>query len=343
MWQRKKNGALRLCVDLKVDINCKVMNEDYPIPDMETIFHNLHETIYHNLQNLYQIELEEDLKEICTINISQGLFKMCRLPQGLKNSSSVFQNCIESTLKGIKVVVIFQDDVLVYTTTRDQYEKRMLAIKSRLRDQNFTIDEKKSNSKPVSGVSFLGYCVSKEGIAPDPKLVEKIKNAKPPSNMKQLESFVGLASFYGRMIPDFATKMLTLNEIRNEEFRWENEEQKGFENIKNELCANHLVQPNSLTKEATVTTNASEKAIGGLFSQEGHPVTYATRKLSQGEQNYSNIERQALEIVFVVTILKQFLLGRRITLQADHKLLKYFSPQTKEFRKQHPQELRDGR
>ena len=145
--------------------------------------------------------------------------------------------------------------------------------------------------------------------------------------MKQLESFVGLANFYGRMIPDFAPKMLPLNEIRKEEFRWEKEEQNAFENIKNELCANPPVQPYSLTKEATVTTDASEKAIGGVLSQEGHPVIYVSRKLSQTEQNYSNIEREALAIVFVVTRLKQFLLGRRFTLQTDHKPLKYlFAP-----------------
>ena len=331
VWQRKKNGALRLCVDLKVHINGKVMDEDYPIPDMETIFHNLHGASYFGKIDLsdayYQIELDEDAKEICTINTSQGLFKMCRLPQGLKNSSSIFQNCIESTLKGIKGVVIFQDDLLVYGTTKDQYEKRMLAVKSRLHEKNFTINEKKSNSKPVSSVSFLGYSVSKEGIAPDPKHVEKIKNAKPPSGLKQLESFIGLANFYGRMIPDFVTKMLPLNEIRKEEFRWDKEEQNAFENIKNEFCANPLVQPYSLTKEATVTTDASEKAIGGVLSQEGHPVIYVSRKLSQAEQNYSNNEREALAIIFVVTRLKQFLLGRRFTLQTDRKPLKYiFAP-----------------
>ena len=130
---------------------------------------------------------------------------MCRLPQGPKNSSSIFQNCIESTLKRIKGVVIFQDDVLVHGTTKDQYEKRMLAAKCWLREKIFTINEKKSNSKPVSSVSFLGYSVSKEGIAPDPK------NAKPPISMKALESLVGLANFYGRMIPDFATKLLTIH------------------------------------------------------------------------------------------------------------------------------------
>ena len=103
------------------------------------------------------------------------------------------------------------------------------------------------------------------------------------------------------MIPVFSTKMLPLKEIQKEQFRWEKEEQKAFENINNELCANLLVQPYSLTKKTTVTTDASENAIGGVLSQEGHPVIYASRKLSQAEQNYSNIEREALAIIFVVT------------------------------------------
>ena len=111
-------------------------------------------------------------------------------------------------------MVIFKDDVLVFRTTKDQCRKRMLAVKSRLLEKHFTIIEKKSNSKPVPSVNFLGYSVSKERIAPDPKHVEKFKNAKPPSKMKQLESFVGLANFFGQMIPDFATKMLSLNEIQ---------------------------------------------------------------------------------------------------------------------------------
>ena len=136
-------------MDLKVHINGKVMDEDYPTPDMESIYYNLHGSSYFGKIDIsdayYQIELYKDAKEICTINTSQGLFKMCRLPHGLKNSSSIFENCIESTLKGIKGVVIFQDDVLVYGTAKHQYEKRMLAVKSRLPEKNFTINEKKSN------------------------------------------------------------------------------------------------------------------------------------------------------------------------------------------------------
>ena len=280
-----------------------------PITEMETIFHNLHGASYFGRIDLsdayYQIELDDEAKDICTINTSQGLFKMCRLPQGLKNSSSIFQNCMESTLKGIKGALIFQGDVLVYGTIKEQFDKKMREVKSRLREKKFTINEKKSNSKPVDSVSFLGYSISKEGIAPDPKHVEKIKNAKAPTNNKQLESFVGLANFYGRMIPDFATKLLPLKNMRNSDFSWGKMQQKTFEDIKNELCANPLVQPHSLQKGATVTTDASEKTIGVVLSQEGHPVIYVSKKLTPEEQNYSNIKREALAIVFVVTRLKQ--------------------------------------
>ena len=222
----------------------------------------------------------------------------------------------------------------------------MLAVKSRLREKNFTINEKKSNSKPVDSVSFLGYSISKEGIAPDPKHVEKIKNAKARTNNKQLESFVGPANFYGRIIPDFATKMVPLNNMRNSDFSWGKMQQKAFEDIKNDLCGIPIVQPYSIQKEATVTTDASEKAIGGVLSQDGHPVIYVSRKLTPAEQNYSNIKGEALAIVFVVTRLKQFLPGRRFTLQTDHKPLKYlFAPDEeipKMGNKQHQRESQDG-
>ena len=142
-------------------------------------------------------------------------------------------------------------------------------------------------------------------------MLKKIKKAKAPTNNKQLESFVGLVNFYRRMIPDLARKMLPLNNMRNSDFSWGKMQQKAFEDVNKELCANPLVQPYSLQKEATVTTEASEKVIDGVLSQEGHPFIYVSRKLNPAEQNYSNIEREALAIVFVVTRLKQFLLGRR--------------------------------
>ena len=95
----------------------------------------------------------------------------------------------------------------------------------------------------------MGYYISKEGKAPNPKHVKKIKNAKAPTNNKQLESFVGLANFYGRMIPACATKLLPLNNMRNSDFSWGKMQQKAFEEIKNDLCANPLGQRSKATQK----------------------------------------------------------------------------------------------
>ena len=112
--------------------------------------------------------------------------------------------------------------MLLYGTNKEQFDKKMLAVRSRILEINLPFFVKKSNlySKPADSVSFLEYSISKEGISPDLKHVEKMKNVKAPTNNKQLESSVGLAIFNGRMIPDFATKMLHLNSMRNSDFSW---------------------------------------------------------------------------------------------------------------------------
>ena len=218
VWQRMKNGALRLCVDLKVHINGKVMNEDYPIPDMETVFHNLHGASYfgkiHSSDAYYQIELEEDAKEKYAQSTHRNDCSRCagflRAYRTLHQSSRIALSKLskESRVWSSSKTTPWYMEQQMINTRNECLQSRVGYVKKK-----FTFNEKKSNSKPVSTVSLLGYSVSKEGIAPDPKHVEKIKNAKLPSKIKQLESFVGLANFYGRMIPDFTTKMLPLNEI----------------------------------------------------------------------------------------------------------------------------------
>ena len=123
-------------------------------------------------------------------------------------------SCKYYTLKGIKAVVNFQDDVLLYRTTKEQYEKRLLAFKSPLREKNFTINEKQSDFKAISSVSFLGYSDSKKKQEPNLQQVDKMRNAKAPLNIKILELFVGLRSFY-------LQKRYLLTIFKINYFRWE--------------------------------------------------------------------------------------------------------------------------
>ena len=112
----------------------------------------------------------------------------------------------------------------------------------------------------------MGYSISKEGIAPDPKHVEKIKNAKSPTNNKQLESFFELANFYGRMVSEFATKTLSLIKMRIIDLSWGKMQQKAIGDIKNELCANPLVQPYTLQIQLLLTP--LKKPLAGFFRKK---------------------------------------------------------------------------
>ena len=122
VWQRKKDGSFRRCADFKVHVNDKIITEDYPPPDMETLVHEQEGSKFYVkidlLSAYYQIMLVDAAQEICVINTTLGLFKFFRLPQGMKNASRMFQRTTENTLKGLAGTICFQDAVLVHRRTK---------------------------------------------------------------------------------------------------------------------------------------------------------------------------------------------------------------------------------
>ena len=134
-------------------------------------------------------------KRLCNQHIAM-VFQDIQFPSsGLKDFFVRLPRFHRINSQGIKGSVIFQADVLSYGTTKEQYEKRMLAVNSRLSEINFTIHKKKSQTQPILCVNFLAYSFSKKGIEPGPKHDVEVKNSKVPSNQKQLEYCVGTAKF----------------------------------------------------------------------------------------------------------------------------------------------------
>lgn len=244
----------------------------------------------------------------------------------MKNSSAIFQRTIEKILEHISGLVIYQDDILIHAKSENELAKRVSCVLSRLAQKDVTVNKEKSVLNARS-IKFLGYLLSKEGIRPDPEIVSKITSCKPPQNKGELESFLGLINFFGRMIKDFARMTQPLNQLRRKDvpFNWTSKQQLSFEKLLEALSSNPVLQSYSLQDEATVTTDASEKAIGAVLTQDGKPVMFISRSLSDTEQRYSNIEREALAIVWSCQRLRNLLLGRHFTLVTDHQpLLKIY-------------------
>jgi len=332
VWVRKSNNGLRLCADFKATLNPRIMNDSYPTPSIEQIFAGINGASYFSkidLQSAYnQIELDEPSKKLSIINTSKGLYTLNRLQMGMKNSSAIFQRTIEQILSGISNVIIYQDDILLYENSKEHLKKLQDCVIKRLKEHNVTINFSKSITM-VNEISYLGYKINSNGIQPDEQLTQKVKAINVPNSKADVERFMGLVNYFGRLIPNVAEISSPLNDLRKRStnFKWSEECDDAFNKLKNILSSNPVVKPFDINEKCILTTDASKVSIGSVLMQNNRPVIYASRKLTKAEQNYSNIEREALAIFWSVRRLKNFLLGNHFEINTDHKpLIRIFAP-----------------
>ena len=177
-------------------------------------------------------------------------------------------------------------------------------------------------------VVYLGMTISAVGISPTREKVHAIQNAAPPANVSELQSFIGTANFLRKFVPGFAKICFPLYKLlrKGTQWTWGKDEQNAFVNIKSALCSDSVLRHYNCNAELVLQCDASSIGIGAVLLQPGadgslEPVAYASRTLNQAEQNYSQLERESLAIVFGVTKFRQYLLGRQFKLLTDHKPL----------------------
>ena len=142
---------------------------------------------------------------VCVINTMLGLFKLLRLPEGMKNASGMFQRTTENTLKGLVGTICFKDDILVHGRTKSHCEKRWRAVQDHLNNKGFTINEIKSGNI-MENITFLVFTISGSGVEPDDCLVNKVREIHSPQTVKEVGYLRGLVNFYSRFIPNFPSK-----------------------------------------------------------------------------------------------------------------------------------------
>jgi hypothetical protein len=229
---------------------------------------------------------------------------------------------MENILGDLQGVIVYQDDILIPATSRNALARRVSSVLKRLEEKSVTINTEKSIMF-LESLSFLGHLITSCGIQPDPQIAQKILSCKSPRDRNELYSFLGLINFFGRFIPNFARQAAPQHQLRRKDtpFAWTSAQQSAFDSLLRCIASPPLLHSYSLSEEATLTTDASESAIAGVLTQNVTPVKYVSRGLSAAERNYSNVEREALAVVWSALRLRQFLLGRHFTLVADHQPL----------------------
>ena len=258
---------------------------------------------------------------------TQGLYRPTRLPFGVSSPSAIFQSKIEQVLQGIPMVVCRVDDILISGKDDQEHLSNLSEVSTRLESASLGLKLSKCQFMQPT-VEYLGYWIDAQGLHPIEKKVEAIRHAPGPENQQQLRSFLGMINYYSKFISNYLTITHPLNEVLKDrvEWKWSEDQQKSFQQLKDKLSNAPVLTHFSDTLPLKLDTDASQYGIGAVISHvlpsgEERLIAYALRTLSKSERNYSQIEKEVLSIIFGVKKFHQYLYGRKFLLVMDHKSL----------------------
>ncbi|CAI7906401.1 unnamed protein product [Closterium sp. NIES-54] len=182
-------------------------------------------------------------------------------------------------------------------------------------------------------LEFLGHIISEARAEIDPKKLDTVKAWHPPTNITELQSFLGFVNYVRRFIPDMARLTAPLTDLlrKGVAFTWGEKEHAAFSTLKNVLCSPPVLRIADPNRPFEVVTDASDIAIGDVLLQDFgnglRPIAYESRKLHPPEKNYPIHDREMLAIVHAFKVWRCYLTGADVTVRTDHKSLQYLHAQ----------------
>lgn len=328
---RKANGSIRICGDYSTGLNNALQPNDYPLPVPDDIFASLagmrHFSII-DLSNAYlQIEMDEDSKNLLTVNTHRGLFKFNRLAPGVRPATGAFQKIMDSMTAGLTGVRVYLDDILVGGATEEEHLHNLHAVLERIRDYGFHLQLSKCRFF-MDEIKYLGHVVNSSGIRPDPAKLQAISTMPPPKNVPELRSYLGAVNYYAKFVSEMHRLRHPMDQLlkANAQWNWTKDCQRAFEEFKRLLSSDLLLTHFDPRHEIIVAADASNTGIGACLMHRLPTgaikvVQHRSRSLTPAEKNYGQIEKEGLALVFGVMKFHSMIYGRHFTLQTDHKPL----------------------
>lgn len=329
---KKDNKEVRICVDFKRTLNPNLETSCCSLPIPADIYASLSGSKVFTVIDLkgayQQLEVDDSSKELLTINTHLGLFRFLRLTYGVKTAPGMFQAFMESVLAGVRNTKCYLDDILISGNSLEDCHNNVIEVLQRLQKYNIKVNRKKCEFFKTK-IQFLGHVIQESGISPCEDKLQAIKNTPNPNNVMQVKSYLGLLNYYGQFIPMLSSKLKPLYDLCKKEvpFVWSEECEKSFKESKELLVSDKILVHYDPNLPLIVTCDASSYGVGAVLSHRVNgldkPIMFASSTLSNAEKGYSQIEREALAIMFAVKKFHKFVFGRQFTLVTDHQPLQY--------------------
>lgn len=355
---RKKNGSIRLCIDYR-KLNLRTIRDAYALPNIEETFTALSGAKWFSVMDLksgyYQVEVAENDKPKTAFVCPLGFYEFNRMPQGVTNAPSTFQRLMEKCVGDLHLneVLVFLDDLIVFSDTLEEHENRLMKVLTRLRDYGLKLSPEKCHFFK-SSVKYLGHIVDAHGVHTDPEKISALKSWPRPSTFKELKCFLGFAGYYRRFVEGYSKIAKPLNHLTagyrppkkkgkiykrepprlahspNQPLaeKWTEECETAFQMIIQKLTSAPILAFANPQLPYVLHTDACHDGLGAALYQvqEGklRVIAYASRGLSRSEQNYPTHKLEFLALKWAVCEkFSDYLYGSSFTVLTDNNPLTY--------------------
>lgn len=334
-----KTDKVRICLDAR-KLNSVTVPFAYPLPIIGGLLSRLSDTVYISSVDLknafWQIPLDEESREKTAFTIpGRPLYEFRVMPFGLSNAAQrlcqLMDRVIPSQFRDR--IFVYLDDLLIFSSNFEEHLKLLDIVAERLKWANLTINIKKSKFC-FKELRYLGYIVGNKMLKADPKKVAAIVDYPIPRSLKQLRSFVGMASYYRRFVKDFSTITTPLTNCMStmRKFSLTPEAIESFSSIKLALTTAPVLVNPDFSKNFIIACDASTSGVGGVLEQldeknEPRPICYYSHKLNKAQKNYSITELECLAAVQSVKFFRPYVEGHSFKIITDHASLQWLMQQ----------------
>jgi hypothetical protein len=275
----KRDGSWRMCIDSQA-INKITVKYRFPIPRLHDMLDMLAGAKVFSKLDLHsgyhQIRIRPGDEWKTAFKTNEGLYEWLVMPFGHSNALSTFMRVMNQVLKPFisKFIVVYFDDILIYSQNTEEHLKHVREVLSVLRDNKLYLNLKKCTFL-TDKLLFLGFIVGAEGIQADEEKVRAIREWLTPTIVEQVRSFHGLATFFRRFIRNFSSLVAPITEcLKKGQFQWVAEQEANFAVIKERLSTAPVLALPDFKNLFEVDCDASIVGIGAILSQEGRPIEF---------------------------------------------------------------------
>ncbi|KAE8269715.1 hypothetical protein A4X09_0g2624 [Tilletia walkeri] len=339
LFVKKRDESLRLCVDYR-GLNAISIKNRNPLPRIDQLRDSTRRARFFTkidlraAYNLLRVASGEEWKTAFRTHF--GLYETLVMPFGLTNAPPVFQAFITDVLRSHigKYAAVYLDDILIYSDTIDEHWTHVRAVLADLLSANlFAKLEKCDFAQPR--VEFLGFFIGQGTLEMDPSKLSTIKEWPLPSNIKQIQQFLGFCNFYRRFVSRYAHHARALSALTHKDTTFnvspDTPAYRSFTSLRNAFLSAPLLRSFDPSRPIQLITDASDFALAANLHQPDddgvyHPVAFFSRQLAPAEKNYTAYDKEMLAIVEGLRQFRHRCHGcaSPLTILTDHRNLVYF-------------------